>query len=53
MNQRSVVITLAALMCVFSAGMFFATVPTAQDAFGKLAFGTLTVLAAFIQQPQK
>jgi len=50
MNQRSVVIVLATLLGVFSAGLFFTPNPQAQDAFSKLAFGALTALAAFIQQ---
>jgi hypothetical protein len=44
---------LAALMCIVAAGPAFTTSPAAQDAFGKLALGTLTALAALIQQQPK
>ncbi|HZP17099.1 MAG TPA: hypothetical protein VFB00_03980 [Terriglobales bacterium] len=53
MNQRSVVVTLALLLVLFSAGLVFAPRQQAQDTFGKLAFGALTGLTAYLQVPRK
>jgi hypothetical protein len=49
MNQKSVVLALTGLMIVFSIGILFSSNPTAADTFGKLAFGTLTGLTAYLQ----
>ena len=49
MNQKSVVITLALLLSLFSFCLMFTRNQQAADAFSKLAFGTLTGLTAFIQ----
>lgn len=49
MNQKSVVLTLAGLLAMFSAGILFSHNPVASDVFGKLAFGTLTGLTAYLQ----
>lgn len=49
MNQKSVVLVLAGLMTLFSAGLLFSHNQQTSDAFSKLAFGTLTALAAYIQ----
>lgn len=49
MNQKSVILTLAGLLTLFSAGLLFSHNPSASDTFGKLAFGTLTGLTAYLQ----
>lgn len=49
MNQKSVTLIMAALLVVFSAGLLFAHNQQASDTFGKLAFGTLTGLTAYLQ----
>jgi len=49
MNQKSIVLTLGALLGLFPIGLMFCHAPQASDALGKLAFGTLTALAAYLQ----
>ena len=49
MNQKSVVLTLAGLLAMFCAGLLFASTPAAADTFGKLSFGALTGLTAYLQ----
>jgi hypothetical protein len=49
MNQKSIVLTLSGLLAMFSIGLLFAPGQPATDTFGKLAFGTLTGLTAYLQ----
>jgi hypothetical protein len=49
MNQKAVVLTLAGLLTLFSAGLLFSSNQSAADSFSKLAFGTLTGLTAYLQ----
>jgi hypothetical protein len=52
-NEKSVVLILAGLLALFSGGLALTHNAQSADTFGKLAFGTLTALAAYLQNDRK
>lgn len=49
MNQSNVIIAMVGLLTMFSICVIVTKDPQASDTFGKLAFGALTALAAYLQ----